>query len=590
MRILAALAVFAAVAAFWAVRTDGFDFLRIDDGDWIVENADVRRGLSAEGLAWAFANSEAGSNWHPLTWVSLMADASIAGDGPLKNLSAVAHRHNAILQGVSAALLLLVMLAVTGGAHGRRDVLAAALLALLWGVHPLRAECVCWAIERKELLCTAFSLLTVLLWQARFRAHRAAALAALALALMSKSVAVTVPGILFALDMLGAEDRWRAFKRGLPHYAAQLALCAVASYFTLVAQAPAVEGNQEGCPFAVRLACAVGAYARHLLAFVAPVDLYLYRQFTNAVCWGRFALGAVLCGLMLYSAWAFLRRGACRTGFLAAAWIGAGLLPMCGLIRVGVEMDPDRFGHWIGCGFTVILFMSCKRLLRARAGIAAPAALVLGAAACAYAAAAWRYGGFWRDSYTIFMRTLAVVPEHPEALVRIGVEYAETFDRPDEAIEWFERSLRSWPSDDVASQLAMMLSRRARPEDLERIKSLCAGVRRDHSLDDRGAALTALGVALMHERNWGEAISCFADAIPKQRADRKLKGNGRPAEDNEMRIAMCHYNMGDYSGAKPWLTRLAASKHPDIKEKALQLLWFIWQKEQQGGYLAPSRQ
>ena len=577
-----AVAVFAAVAVFWMVRTDGFEFLRVDDGDWIVENEHVRGGLSADGVVWAFASCEAGSNWHPVTWVSLMADASIAGGGSTQRLSSVMHRHNALVQGASAALLFLVMLTLVGGAVDPRRVLVAALLSLAWGLHPLRAECVCWAIERKELLCTAFSLLAILLWKVRFRAHRLASFGAFALAILSKSVAVTVPCVLVAIDLVGAEDRWKAIRRSLPYYAAQFVLCGIASYCTLVTQAPAVVGNSEGCPLMVRLACAVSAYAGHLFAFLVPVDLYFFHQFADTFSWGRLLPGIVLCGLMLYSACAFLIRGGFKAGFLAAAWIGAGLLPMCGVVRVGIEMDPDRYGNWIGCGFAVVLFSLCSRLLQARVARAAPMSFLLGLVACSYAASAWHYAGFWRNTFTIFQRTLSVVPGHPEALVRIGVEYAETYDRPDLAIEFFERSLRSRPSDEVASQLAIMLSSRATKADLERIKALCANVMRDHSLDKRGAALMALGIAFMREQNWSEAISCLQDAVARQRGDKKLKGNTRPIEDNQMRIAMCYYNMGDYGNARPWLVPLASSSYPDIREKARQLLGFIWQKEHVG--------
>ena len=37
--------------------------------------------------------------------------------------------------------------------------------------------------------------------------------------------------------------------------------------------------------------------------------------------------------------------------------------------------------------------------------------------------------------------------------------------------------------------------------------------------------------------------------------------------------------MGDYGNSKPWLVPLASSRYQDIREKARQLLGFIWQKE-----------
>ena len=53
-------------------------FVNFDDHDYVVANAPVRAGLTADGVRWAFAATHAG-NWHPLTWLSLMLDASLFG-------------------------------------------------------------------------------------------------------------------------------------------------------------------------------------------------------------------------------------------------------------------------------------------------------------------------------------------------------------------------------------------------------------------------------------------------------------------------------------------------------------------------------
>lgn len=49
------------------------DFILLDDDVYVVENDIVRKGLTIEGLAWAFRAVHAG-NWHPLTWFSHMLD------------------------------------------------------------------------------------------------------------------------------------------------------------------------------------------------------------------------------------------------------------------------------------------------------------------------------------------------------------------------------------------------------------------------------------------------------------------------------------------------------------------------------------
>src|SRR6266568_6983857 len=52
------------------------DFINYDDGLYVTDNPLVQRGLTAEGISWAFQTDYA-SNWHPITWLSHMLDCSL---------------------------------------------------------------------------------------------------------------------------------------------------------------------------------------------------------------------------------------------------------------------------------------------------------------------------------------------------------------------------------------------------------------------------------------------------------------------------------------------------------------------------------
>ena len=67
-------------AMVWMVfgQTVGFAFTDYDDGEYVYENPFVTNGLSWRGAGWAFTHFYA-SNWHPLTWISHMADAQLYG-------------------------------------------------------------------------------------------------------------------------------------------------------------------------------------------------------------------------------------------------------------------------------------------------------------------------------------------------------------------------------------------------------------------------------------------------------------------------------------------------------------------------------
>src|SRR5271157_2861886 len=87
---------------------------------------------------------------HPLTWLSHMADCQLFGlnSGPH-------HLVNVALHAANVLLLFWLLQRATGTAW--RSFLVAALFA----VHPLNVETVAWVAQRKSLLSTLFSLLTI---------------------------------------------------------------------------------------------------------------------------------------------------------------------------------------------------------------------------------------------------------------------------------------------------------------------------------------------------------------------------------------------------------------------------------------------
>ena len=81
MRLPGAVLVLALVtfAVYAPVLRHGF--VEWDDPYYVTENAHVRSGLSAGGIAWALRSTEL-ANWHPLTWLSHMLDVSLFGLAP----------------------------------------------------------------------------------------------------------------------------------------------------------------------------------------------------------------------------------------------------------------------------------------------------------------------------------------------------------------------------------------------------------------------------------------------------------------------------------------------------------------------------
>ena len=77
--VVACLLLAAIAFVYW--RVPSFDFVNYDDPVYVSANPMVAAGLTAPGLRWALTTLTE-SNWHPLTWLSLMLDATIGGARP----------------------------------------------------------------------------------------------------------------------------------------------------------------------------------------------------------------------------------------------------------------------------------------------------------------------------------------------------------------------------------------------------------------------------------------------------------------------------------------------------------------------------
>jgi protein O-mannosyl-transferase len=86
------------VALYWPSHR--FSFVNYDDPVYVTQNAQVQAGFTGRGVTWALTAFHA-SNWHPLTWLSHMADAQLFGQAAGGHHLTSALLHTAINQFIS---------------------------------------------------------------------------------------------------------------------------------------------------------------------------------------------------------------------------------------------------------------------------------------------------------------------------------------------------------------------------------------------------------------------------------------------------------------------------------------------------------
>src|SRR6266513_3600669 len=129
-------------------QTIGFDFINIDDSGYIYENPIVRNGLSWDGVKWAFTTFSQ-ANWHPLTWLSYLAEVNLWGDKP-----GGFHLVNILFHAANSAFLYVLLKYLTGSTW------RSAIVSALFAFHPAHVESVAWIAERKDVLSAFFWILT----------------------------------------------------------------------------------------------------------------------------------------------------------------------------------------------------------------------------------------------------------------------------------------------------------------------------------------------------------------------------------------------------------------------------------------------
>jgi tetratricopeptide (TPR) repeat protein len=388
-------------------------YVSLDDPQYVSANPLVLRGLTLEGLRYALTTTDLG-NWHPLTWISHMAVAEVAGAAP------AAHHATNVALHVACVVLLFAFLRKTTAAPW-----ASALAAGLFAVHPMHVESVAWVAERKDVLSTAFWLLAMLA-HARWALSRQSAwrwwtAAAMALGLMSKPMLVTLPLALLLLDVWPLR-RTRAGESFLALAAEKLplfVLSAAASAVTLWAQG--AEGALEAIEppgLIVRLANALRACGVYLAQTLWPVDLAVFYPYPDPVPAAQVALSAAALAALSAVAWNAARRAPWLTvGWL---WFLVTLLPVIGLVQVGAQAHADRYVYVPHVGlFAALAFGSAQ--LAARGPLARALTCAVGVAAIAACALLTRAQvALWRDDRALFEHAIAVTGGSPVAHDALG--------------------------------------------------------------------------------------------------------------------------------------------------------------------------
>ena len=433
----------------------GHEFIMLDDNDYVYENSYVRRGLSWSGVQWAFTHSHVG-HWHPLTWISLMLDAQIYGQ-PLAAHSRPAggfHLTNVILHAANVLLLLTVLRRMTGALW------PSAMVAALFAVHPLHVESVAWVTSRKDVLSTLFWMLALLTYRS-YTEHGDAkkyrlVVFCMVLGLLAKPMLVTLPFVLLLLDYwplgrLRARHGRRRVGQVLLEKLPLLGLSAAWCLIALMSQRSvgALHGL-DAVPITTRLVISLLAYVGYLGKMIWPTGLacvYPHPAHLSANLPGFSVAAAIAAGLLLVVITCLVVFSARRHPYAPVGWfwyLGT-LVPVIGLVQVGIQSMADRFTYVPLLGIYILVVWGAADLVQrwsqARTIVAVLSVVVL----VALTILAWFQVGLWRNSLVLYEHTLGVTTHNFLIYNQRGIIFTEK-GKYDLALNDYARAIEAYPN------------------------------------------------------------------------------------------------------------------------------------------------
>ena len=320
-------------------------------------------------------------------------------------------------------------------------------------------ESVAWVAERKDVLSTFFWLLTLLAyaryvtsdkWQVTrtesvtsspVTCHLSRfyflALFFFACGLMSKPMVVTLPFVLLLLDFwplnrisLNSSQRCKIYRQfgleKMPFFALSLAASVVTF---LVQRAGGAVSSLDTVPLSFRITNAAVSYLRYVSKTFWPADLAVF--YPPPAHWPP---GLVTASVLFYSGvsvlFVWLAR---RHPYLLVGWfwyLGT-LVPVIGLVQVGLQAMADRYMYIPGIGLFIAVVWGFHALSKGwpQKSWFAPAVGIAVLAGCL--TDTWVQLKYWQNSMTLFSHAKAVTIDNYVADSHLGEAFDATgqFDK-----------------------------------------------------------------------------------------------------------------------------------------------------------------
>jgi len=500
------------------------EFLTFDDMEYVSQNSHVNQGISLDGLHWAFYFRHSDQNyWRPLAWLSHMVDYHIFG-----GISGGHYLHNYLLHIINAILLYTLLYRMTGRWR------SSFLVALLFVVHPINVESVAWLVERSNVLCMAFGLITLHLYYSYVRnpdlKRYLLVIIVFMFCLMAKPLLITLPFLMLLIDFwplqrtpfshtikgVGCNDgqvvenkQIKIDKLSLSRLVVEKVPMIALSIAVIVIALQRVGGTIP-VPFSLRIENALVSYFKYIGHLLFPINLHAFYPFPESVPnWQSFISLAGLVSISVYVSCKVFSKPYLFVGWF---WFVGTLMPQIGIVQAGLwPALADRWAYFPSIGLFIVLAFSINDFIRDRFAYKKICLGLLFGVVAFYTIICHVQVGYWSNSQTLYRRIIEKDHDNYLAHNNLGVVLRDK-EGIQVAEKHFRKAIDANPWFDIAyHNLGSVLTER---EDIEGAIALYL---KAIKLNPRSYSTQfAIGKLYASQANYPAAIKHFSKAINLQ--------------------------------------------------------------------------
>ena len=338
-------------------------------------------------------------NYNPLTIYTFALEQRIFSDASRPFWR---HFNNIFLHLIATLFVYLIGLRLRLGTVG------AVILALLFGLHPMRVESVAWITERKDVLFGAFYMAALYYYikgkTAGFKKRYHAIIAiCFMLSLLSKIQAVILPVSMVLVDYYLSKDAKLTFKSiwtKAPYFIGSLIIGSI-NICTLKEQGSIGEQAYTGIS---RLF--IGSYSLvvYYIKALIPYRLSPLYPYPANLDWTFYAsiLSFIFTGAALF--YSYIKKY--RTLFFGLSFFFVNIVLLLQILGAGQGFIADRFTYIAYFGLFFMMAFYLNKLINKKPGLKLPVLAGTGLVILAYTFLTFQQNKIWKDSGTMWTHVL----------------------------------------------------------------------------------------------------------------------------------------------------------------------------------------